>query len=159
MPEILERRRNWAPWMAFLFILLAVALNVWTFVAPLRWTLVLVWLSFAAGLCALVYAALGASRAFKQPQVFGGKISSSIFSVLAILVCGLMALGWFSARALPASAGAPRVGQKAPEFTLADTQGNKVSLSQLLAGDPAAASHTGGAPTKAVLLIFYRGYW
>jgi hypothetical protein len=159
MPEIVERRRNGAPWVAFLFILLAIALNVWTFVAPLRWTQMLVWLSLAAGLCALFYAALGASRAFRQPQVFGGKISSSIFSVLAILICGLMAFAWFSARSLPASAGAPHVGQKAPDFTLADTQGNKVSLSKLLGGDSAAASNQNAVPNKAVLLIFYRGYW
>jgi peroxiredoxin len=52
-------------------------------------------------------------------------------------------------RMLPASHGAPAVGQKAPEFTLPDTNHQSVALSQLLA-----------APgSKGVVLIFYRGYW
>ena len=74
-------------------------------------------------------------------------------------------LGWTEAT------GAPQVGQKVPDFTLADTNGNKVSLGQLLGkGDsPASPSNvTGqaspvgtstGTPPKAVLLVFYRGYW
>jgi hypothetical protein len=71
-----------------------------------------------------------------------------------------------SARKLPESAGAPQPGQKAPDFTLADTSGNKVSLEQLLSSSAAptatasaGATVTGGNAPKAVLLIFYRGYW
>jgi hypothetical protein len=66
------------------------------------------------------------------------------------------------------------VGQKVPGFTLADTNGNKVSLDQLLGkgeaatktvslvAPPANQSPTAmstAMPTKAVLLVFYRGYW
>ncbi len=58
--------------------------------------------------------------------------------------------------ALAAPARALEVGQKAPDFTLTDTSGQAVSLAQLLANPIDAAS--GKAP-KAVLLIFYRGYW
>lgn len=161
MPEIAERRRNWAPWLALLFILVAMGLNAATFMTA-RGTLAILWLGLAAGLVALVYSIIGIKRAFGQPSVYGGKISSSIFGVLALLFCGLMAFGWFGARALPASAGAPHVGQKAPEFTLADTQGNNVSLTQLLGRDGAvkmAATGASNTPPKAVLLIFYRGYW
>ncbi|HZE25074.1 MAG TPA: hypothetical protein VE054_13850 [Blattabacteriaceae bacterium] len=74
---------------------------------------------------------------------------------------------------MPSSAAAPQVGQKVPDFTLADTSGNKVSLDQLLGKADASVSAsantaTGQAipvglstatPTKAVLLVFYRGYW
>lgn len=50
---------------------------------------------------------------------------------------------------LPASTNAPSVGTKAPDFVLLDTARKPVTLSQLLV-----------APgNKAVVLIFYRGYW
>lgn len=159
MADIVERRRNWAPWLAFLFTLVAIALNGLTFLT-LRGTQVVLWLSFLAGLIAVVYALIGVGRAFGRPQVFSGKVSSSIFGVLALLVCGLMVFIWYHARALPASAGAPQVGQKAPDFTLPDTQGRNVSLTQLLGHtDSGGTGNPGGAAPKAVLLIFYRGYW
>jgi hypothetical protein len=161
MPEIAERRRNWAPWLALLFILAAIGLNAAIFMTA-RGVLAILWLGVGAGVVALIYSVIGIKRAFGQPAVFGGKISSLIIGVLALLVCGLLAFAWFGARSLPASAGAPHMGQKAPEFTLADTQGNNVSLSQLLGhGDATGASSvtTAGAQPKAVLLIFYRGYW
>jgi len=159
MPDIVERRRNLAPWIAFLFTLLAVALNGLTFVT-LRGTQVILWSSYLAGLIALVYGIIGIGRAFGRSQVFGGKVSSSIFGLLALAVCALTVFIWYHARALPASTGAPQVGQKAPEFTLPDTQGHNVSLAQLLGhGDSVTTSNAGGAAPKAVLLIFYRGYW
>jgi len=60
-------------------------------------------------------------------------------------------------RWLPTAHGAPQIGQKAPVFTLADTHGKPVSLSELL-----SAPINGKAPSsnpRGVLLIFYRGYW
>jgi peroxiredoxin len=48
---------------------------------------------------------------------------------------------------VPPSTGAPRVGQKAPEFTLSDQDGKEVSIRDLLSG------------SKSVALIFYRGFW
>jgi peroxiredoxin len=56
-------------------------------------------------------------------------------------------------RWLPAAQGAPVAGQKAPEFSLPDTDGRPVSLSELR-----SAPVNGRAP-KGVLLVFYRGYW
>jgi len=49
-------------------------------------------------------------------------------------------------REVPASAGTPRLGQKAPDFTLSDQNGKPVALADLL------------SPHGAVL-IFYRGHW
>jgi len=57
---------------------------------------------------------------------------------------------------LPPSKGAPRVGEKAPGFTLPDTSGKPVKLSELLAAPTASQS---GAKPQGVLLVFYRGYW
>ena len=130
------------------------------------------WLSVALAIAALVCVAMGIMRAFRQSQIYGGKISSSILGVLSLLICGLVAIAAVTSRALPTAAGAPQVGQKVPDFTLADTSGNKVSLDQLLgkAGASAASTNTGtsqatpvsmgaATPPKAVLLVFYRGYW
>jgi peroxiredoxin len=68
-------------------------------------------------------------------------------------VLGLLMFGFFSyaffyqLRQLPPSTGAPRVGQKAPDFRLVDQDSKEVSLTDLLSG------------SKAVALIFYRGFW
>jgi peroxiredoxin len=48
---------------------------------------------------------------------------------------------------VPASTGAPRVGQNAPAFTLPDQNNKPVALADLLSG------------SNAVVLIFYRGFW
>lgn len=114
---------------------------------------VLPWLSlFLAGL-ALIFLIAGMRRAFGLPQIYRGKALSVVLSVVTLLAIGLTAFAYVSSRKLPGSAAAPRVGQKVPDFTLSDTSGKSVSLDQLL-----AASDGSPAP-KAVLLIFYRGYW
>jgi peroxiredoxin len=56
-------------------------------------------------------------------------------------------------RWLPASKGAPQVGQRAPDFSMPDSSGKTVSLNELL-----TTPINGNAP-KGVLLVFYRGYW
>jgi hypothetical protein len=156
MPEIVERRSNLAPWAALLLVVGAVALNM-GLLFGLPGGPALLWLGLLLALAALAWSAVGVKRAFGQPQMYRGKISSAVFAFLAIAVCALLTFGWFQARALPRAGEAPQVGQKAPEFTLADTQGNKVSLAQLLGHGDAGA--TRAAAPKAVLLIFYRGYW
>jgi peroxiredoxin len=45
------------------------------------------------------------------------------------------------------------VGQKVPEFTLADSNGKQVSLNELL------TAPIDGKTPKGALLVFYRGYW
>ena len=168
----MTRQRNWAPWIALLLALAALLSNAGYFLG-LPGQRALPWLSVALAIAALICAAVGIMRAFRQSQVYRGKISSPILGVLSLLICGLVAVASISSRALPSSAAAPQVGQKVPDFTLADTSGNKVSLDQLLgkADAPASASAntaTGQAtpvsmspatPPKAVLLVFYRGYW
>ncbi len=58
---------------------------------------------------------------------------------------------------LPPSEAAPKVGQKAPDFTLPDSTSKPFTLSDALAKD----KETAGVPNRPawVLLIFYRGYW
>src|SRR2546423_7145803 len=79
-------------------------------------------------------------------QVFG-----SIFSAIALLFLAFFCYEiFYMLRQVPASSGAPRVGQKAPDFILLDQNGNPVGLGDLLRGP---------SGPKAVALIFYRGFW
>jgi peroxiredoxin len=71
-----------------------------------------------------------------------------------VVIFGLFVFSIFILpRHLPASSGAPQIGQKAPDFNLADTNGKQVSLSEL------RSSPINGKAPKGVLLVFYRGYW
>jgi hypothetical protein len=169
MTEITERRRNWAPWLALLLALAAILSNG-AFFLGLPGQQAIPWLGLALTIAALVFAVLGMLRAFRQPQVYGGKVSSSILGVLALLICGLSVFSLVHARDLPAAGGAPQVGQKAPDFALADTHGIQVSLDELLGRAPGLLSQGSPPPPinspyvssvrpKAVLLVFYRGYW
>ena len=80
----------------------------------------------------------------------GRKVASSILGVVVLLIFALAVFGHVHSRDLPASAGAPQVGQKAPDFTLADTSGNKVSLGQLL-GKADSANRVLITPPREVL--------
>lgn len=112
------------------------------------------WLLFALGL-GLVGA--GIVRAYRSPERWRGKVLGPILGVLSLAVLGLfLYMTAIYARQLPASAGAPKVGEKAPDFTLPDSEGRPVRLSSLL-GSPSGGAP--GVPGAWVILIFYRGYW
>ena len=154
-PALAARRANTSLWTGALLVLLGVLSNFFVF-----WHLpgetIWPWVSLLLPAIGVVLLLVGLKRAFGQPQVFGGKISGSIFTVVSVLLLAVSVFGFIHARDVPASGGAPKVGQKAPDFTMTNTSGQPVSLSQLLSTPIDAAS--GKAP-KAVLLIFYRGWW
>jgi hypothetical protein len=183
MPELATlsqptpRQRNWAAWIGLLLAFAAMLSNA-GFLLGVPWPKLLAWLVVVLTIAAVVCAVIGIMRAFRQPQVYAGKVSSSILGVLALLICGLAAVASISSRALPAATNAPQVGQKAPDFTLPDTHGIELSLGMLLgkehktfvampsqimeltkAGKLPPATASPATPTKAVLLVFYRGYW
>ncbi|MGO9083949.1 MAG: hypothetical protein ACLQBK_01880 [Candidatus Sulfotelmatobacter sp.] len=162
MPDTTERRRNIAPWWGLLFAFGAIGCNVAFFVRPPLQE-ALPWLSLVFGFLSLVYLVIGLKRAFGQPQVYRGKVLSVVLTVVALLSVGLTAFVFVTARRLPDSTAAPQVGQRIPDFTLSDTSGKPVSLDQLFAASAESSSVSSSEiPTpapKAVLLIFYRGYW
>ncbi len=97
---------------------------------------------------------VGIRRAFRSPALYRGKIFGPILAVLSVLIFGFFAFAIFVAgRQMPASAAAPHVGAKAPDFTLTDSANKPVSLAALL------ATPLHGAAPRGVLLVFYRGYW
>jgi AhpC/TSA family protein len=141
----MKRKWNWPLWAGFLFVV--VGLFSYTFFVQFPITRDFPWVNlllFAVGGILLV---AGLVRAFGRPQLYRGKVFGSIFVVLSLLGFALFAYGaFYLVRQVPASTSAPRVGEKAPEFTLPDQNGKQVALADLLAG-------------RAALLIFYRGHW
>src|SRR5437868_4832555 len=131
MPELAARQRNWMPWIGLLLAVAAMLSNAGFFLG-LPGPKLIAWLGVALAIAALVCAVIGVMRAFRQPQVYGGKVSSSILGLVSLLICGVVAFGSIHSRDLPAATAAPQVGQKVPDFTLVDTSGNKVSLNELM---------------------------
>ena len=148
----MKRRLNAFIWVGFLTVLLAFASYLPLF-ARFPSTRDLPWVNLLLFAVGGVLTAAGIGRAFRQPEAFRGKVLGPVLGAVGALLCGFFLVGVFhQARQLPASKGAPRVGQAAPEFTLRDKGGHPVALSALLAP-------SGGARSNVALLIFYRGAW
>jgi cytochrome oxidase Cu insertion factor (SCO1/SenC/PrrC family) len=81
--------------------------------------------------------------------------AATFFGAVILLVF----MAWPLPAQLPPSKGAPKAGQKAPDFTLPDSTGKPVTLSTLRAGTPVVDGATAEIRGQWVLLIFYRGYW
>lgn len=112
------------------------------------------WLNLLLFAAALILQGIGLVRAYGRAREYRGKVSGPVLTALSVVVLGLFLFINFSVtRHLPASPRAPRVGQKAPEFTLPDANGSAVALASL------RGAAAGGSGDRWVLLIFYRGYW
>lgn len=153
-----EQRRNQALTWAWIITLVAFLLNLPPFFVQYPGQQLLPWLALAVFVAALALCVTALRRAFGQPQVYRGKISGSIVALIATLLFALTAIGFWGARKMPEASQAPQPGQKAPAFTLPDTTGAQVSLASLLDTPLPNSPRPNGKP-KAVLAIFYRGYW
>jgi hypothetical protein len=153
MVDNAARTRTLAPWMGLLLTLLGALSNGLPFLgfpaAPVPW------ISLLLSLIGFVVVLLGLWRAFGQSTVYKGKLSGSIAAALSLVFMAGAIFSFWGARHIPAeSASAPQLGQQVPDFTLGDSTGHSVSLTQLFSGS------AGKKPTtKALLLVFYRGYW
>jgi len=155
MTDDLKKRRNAAVLWALFFALCSLGANVAVFAAP-PMQLALPWLSLAFAIVALITLAWGLWLAFTQAQIYRGKALNIVLGLVTLTLSGSMVFTFFLARKLPGTAGTPQIGQRVPDFTLTDANGQVVSLDSLFA--PAPGEPQSAAP-KAVLLIFYRGYW
>jgi hypothetical protein len=159
----MKRSWNAGLWAGFVLVLLGV-ISYPLFFARFPVTRDFPWANFLIVAFALILIGIGVTRAFSRPDQYRGKVSGSILSVLALCVTGLFGYGVFAmTKHLPASHGAPRVGDMAPDFTLPDSKGIPVALSALIDSPftPNGSSVTAGGSDKTVatVLIFYRGYW
>ena len=105
------------------------------------------WANFTLFAVGGILLLLGLVRAFGRPRLYRGKVFGSIFAVIALCAFAFFAyIAFYLLRQVPPSTGAPRIGQKAPAFTLPDQNGKPTALTDLMSG-------------RAALLIFYRGHW
>jgi hypothetical protein len=147
------QKLNWQIWTGFLLSVFALASYPLIFV---RWpaTRDFPWANLVLFVIAAVLVFVGVRRGFAPDRRRLSKVVSSILATLSVAILGLFVLTAFvMSRWLPAASGAPKVGEKAPAFSLLGTTGKTVSLSDLL------TAPINGKPAKGALLIFYRGYW
>ena len=147
------KRLNWQIWTGFVLSLMGLFSYPFVFV---RWptTREFPWANLVLFAIAFVLLFLGLRRAFKPDKKTVAKIFSSLAAVFGVfMLAALLFVIYVMGSWLPKSAGAPQLGQKAPEFTLTDTNNKPVTLTQLL------TEPLNNQQPKAVLLIFYRGYW
>ncbi len=144
---------NWPVWAGLLLSVFAFISYFFVFVRfpatrDFPWANLLLF----AGAAALLL--IGVRRAFAPGRRLGAKVAGSVAATLGVAIFGLFIFSTFVfARWMPAAQGAPQVGRKAPEFSLSDTDGRAVSLSELL------STPVNGKAPKGVLLVFYRGHW
>ena len=142
----MKRSWNGFVWAGFAAVLLA----AFSFLFLVRFpaTRDFPWVNLLLFGIGLILLAAGLRRAFFQSDRYRGKVSGPILSLLSLAMFGLFCYGIFVLAAdIPSASGAPRPGTTAPDFTLSDTAGKPLALSELL------------KKNRAVLLIFYRGYW
>lgn len=144
---------NWQVWAGLLLSVIAF-LSYPFFFVNFPVTRDFPWANLFLFVIAAVLLFWGIRRSFAPGRSRLSKILGSIVTALGALIFVFFILTIFVvARQLPASTGAPKVGQKAPEFSLLDSNGKQVSTAELL------STPVNGKAPKGVLLIFYRGYW
>ncbi len=147
------RKFNWQIWAGFL-LSFAALLSYPFFFVSFPATRDFPWANLLLFGIAVVLLVVGIRRGFALDRPGRSKIAASVLATLSVVILGLFVFSAFIfARWLPDSPSAPQLGQKAPDFSLADINGKLVSHSELL-----SAPINGKSP-KGALLIFYRGHW
>lgn len=148
---MMTKARNWRLWVGFLIALLAPI----GYFSLFEITRAALWIALLLFVVAIVLLIGGLRRAYSSPAEFRGKTAGPILATLTVLIIGLFGFTLYMMKqAYPVAGNAPRVGQKAPEFTLSDSNGNPLKLTELL-----SRQLPGGGASRGVLLVFYRGYW
>jgi hypothetical protein len=147
------KRINWPIWAGLLMTLIAFVSYFLVFVwFPV--TRDFPWANLLLFAVSAVLLFVGIRRAFAGNMPGRSKVAGIIVVTLSVVICGFFIFATLvMSRWIPAARGAPQVGQKAPDFTLTDTNRKTVALGELL------STPIKGKAAKGVLLIFYRGYW
>ena len=148
---------NWPVWTGLLLSLIALLSYPFVFI---RWPITrdFPWAPLLLFGIAAALLVLGIRRAFAADRPRRSKIAGVGAVTLSLVIFAFFIFAAFvMARWLPAARGAPQAGQKAPDFSLSDTNGKTVTLSELLTTP--IKGKTASTNPRGVLLIFYRGYW
>ena len=141
----MKRKWNWPLWVGF--VVAVGGLFSYQFLIQFPSTRDFPWATLLLFGIGAVLLLVGLFRAFGRPQLYRGKIFGSIFAGVAVALFAFFSYTTFYVfKQVPLSAEAPRIGQKAPEFSLSDQNGKQTALADLL------------SPNGAIL-IFYRGHW
>jgi hypothetical protein len=144
---------NWLIWSGLLLSMFAFVSYPFVFV---NWPITrdFPWANLLLFGIAVALLLMGLRRGFARERPRRSKVAGVIVTSLSLLIFGFFIFSTLiMSRWMPAALGAPQVGQKAPDFSLADTNGKTVTLSELL------STAVKAKPARGVLLIFYRGYW
>ncbi len=143
----MKRSWNLPIWIGFVIVVIALASYIPVF-APIEATRDFPWANYLLFLLGGALLAIGMRRAYRAPDRYRGKVSGTILSAVAVLLAGFFVFGTtYLTRQIPAAENALHAGQRAPTFTLQNADGKAVAFTDL------ARNH------RAVVLIFYRGYW
>ena len=148
---------NWQIWVGFVLSIFAFFSYPTIFV---EWPVTrdVPWANILMFVLAAILLFLGIRRTFSRDRGWLRRGGSLALAFLGMGALGLFIVTFFVVgTSLPASSGAPKVGQIAPDFTLVDAQGKMASLAELRTRP--IDSSTGPVAPRGVLLIFYRGYW
>jgi hypothetical protein len=142
-----KRRWNISIWAGFVIVLVALASYIPLFTLfPI--TRDVPWANYLLFLLGGALIAVGVRRAFRDPEHYRGKISGSILGGLSVLLFGFFVVTiLYLGKQIPSVQSALRTGQPAPPFTLMDTAGKQLASFDVL------------KRSRAVVLVFYRGYW
>lgn len=146
---------NWQPWAGFGLSIGGLA----GYVLLVNETRAVFWpalLLFAVAALLLFSGLKGRSR---ESELHGGKIAGYVLTSLSVLILGLFGfLVYEVSKVFPEAKNSPQIGQRAPQFSLVDANGENFTLAQLLS-TPITNSGSAARATKGVLVVFYRGYW
>jgi hypothetical protein len=146
-------RFNWQMWAGFLlsiigFISYPLVFVNWPVTRDFPWVNLLL---YALSIILLIS---GLDRAWRRNPTRSSRVVSLALATISVLVLGFFVFSVFIyARWLPPSTEAPQIGQRAHDFSLVASNGESVTLSELL------TTPIAGKAPRGVLLIFYRGYW
>ena len=143
----MKRSWNLPIWIGFAIVLVALGSYVPIFV-KFAVTRDVPWVNYLLLLLGIGVLALGLRRAYLEPLRYRGKVSGSILGAAAVVLAGAFVMFTvYLTKQIPSSESALHLGERAPAFTLRNADGKPVTLSDLM------SKH------RAVVLIFYRGYW